>query len=525
MPVSSLVVLGTLPALQSPFGGDEGYEFLKAFMLIQGYPPGGSFWTDQPPLFTELVALAFRLGGTTPAVGRLVAVGIASLFLWSFYRLVRREAGPAGALAASSLLICSPHFLDLSASGMIELPAMAFALLAAETLAGARDGPTGEPRQGWARGSAVRPWVSAALFAIALQMKLTAMLLLPALASLFFRPKGGPMRPGRPLGWGQGVVWYVAGVSGFWALLYLVLPSPTPGALWASHFSRATYRYFPAPTGVMWAELAPDYRINMIVGLAIALVVLASRSWLLRFPAVALATSLLVHSVERPYWWYYDIHFSIPCAWLCAVGLPAAVAFCIGRMRQRDTSWWPALGVGIMGVALAAAGVVSEAAVGFCDEVDELDHTVLTPTSGVEDAIRRYHRTKEWAYVDDPMAAFLAAACVPPEVCIIPQKRWAAGLITDQEVLNYVAHYQPDVIALSRGRVGQNEQWRRYLAARYILVYSHGPARVFRKRGSEEQPQPRDAAPDDKAAGSEHANRRAATPWRAEVNAHRSSKS
>ncbi len=45
------------------FGGDEGYELMKGFLVSLGHPLYREVWNDQPPLHTELLTLLFRLFG------------------------------------------------------------------------------------------------------------------------------------------------------------------------------------------------------------------------------------------------------------------------------------------------------------------------------------------------------------------------------------------------------------------------------------------------------------------------------
>src|SRR5207302_2589522 len=53
-------------------------------------------------------------------------------------------------------------------------------------------------------------------------------------------------------------------------------------------------------------------------------VVLAARCKRLReitFPLTLLATAAAIHSVHRPWWNYYYLHFAIPIAWLAGYAL------------------------------------------------------------------------------------------------------------------------------------------------------------------------------------------------------------
>lgn len=107
------------------FGQDEGYEFMKAFLVSLGHPLYRQVWNDQPPLHTELVGLLFRLLGPSALVGRLVTVGFAMVLAGALYGLARERSGRAAGLVAVALLVAWPGVLRWSVSAMLEVPAMA----------------------------------------------------------------------------------------------------------------------------------------------------------------------------------------------------------------------------------------------------------------------------------------------------------------------------------------------------------------------------------------------------------------
>lgn len=80
----SLVVLAML--LLVPWqnavmlGGDEGFEFTKAYLLSEGVALYDPIWNDQPPLHTAITALFFCWLGPEAATARLVAAGFGFLF-------------------------------------------------------------------------------------------------------------------------------------------------------------------------------------------------------------------------------------------------------------------------------------------------------------------------------------------------------------------------------------------------------------------------------------------------------------
>ncbi len=114
------------------FGGDEGYELMKGFLVSLGHPLYREVWNDQPPLHTELLALLFRIFGPSAYVARLLSVGFAMALVAALYRMVTDHSGRVAGLIALALLVSSSSFVQLCVSVMIELPAMALALTMAD---------------------------------------------------------------------------------------------------------------------------------------------------------------------------------------------------------------------------------------------------------------------------------------------------------------------------------------------------------------------------------------------------------
>lgn len=130
--VALLILYTQLPlgtALE--FSSDEGYEVMKPFLYNQGHILYTEIWDDQPPVFTILIATAFKSLGTTILSARLVTATFGLILFIVFHELVRRRSSQWSALLATFLLLSSPGPLPLSVSVMQEVPAMATGLLAA----------------------------------------------------------------------------------------------------------------------------------------------------------------------------------------------------------------------------------------------------------------------------------------------------------------------------------------------------------------------------------------------------------
>lgn len=208
-------------------GADEDYELSKATLCLKGFHLYTQIWNDQPPLDTFVLTQILKHVSLSVLGPRLLTVSCAVLLLASTFALVRRASGALAAVLATAMFVASPGFLELSASCMQEIPALAPAVAGLASL--------------WTGGS--YPWfrreiLSGILLGFALQMKLLDALYLPVAALILWlrsRESGLPLL-------GCFKSWFVFGMSvltSFVALNYL-----TGNSLliqfqqsWSAHFA------------------------------------------------------------------------------------------------------------------------------------------------------------------------------------------------------------------------------------------------------------------------------------------------
>src|SRR5580765_3786978 len=152
-------------------GADEGFELAKATLCLHGYKLYTEVWNDQPPLHTFLITQILK--GLSPSIlgPRLVTSFCAALLLTSIFIISLRISGLLVAVLTTALLIVSPGYIELSASCMLEIPALAPAVAALALLMIA-----GQTKQH------IAEVLSGILFGIAFQVKLVNVILLPLAA-------------------------------------------------------------------------------------------------------------------------------------------------------------------------------------------------------------------------------------------------------------------------------------------------------------------------------------------------------
>ena len=208
-------------------GMDEHYEVTKAFLWSKGFRLYREIWNDQQPLLTILQGLLFKGFGALIGVARGLALAFGALLTAGLFHLVRKSLGVIAAFAAMISLLAAPHVFGFSISTMNEVPAFAVGLWALWAI------------RRWDKDGR-RAWLAASglILAVALEIKLTAIILAPALGvELAILTLRGP-RAGRAADLVRnGLIWGGSALGGF-IFLGLVLGTGYHQA-YASHFSIA----------------------------------------------------------------------------------------------------------------------------------------------------------------------------------------------------------------------------------------------------------------------------------------------
>ncbi|RME94434.1 MAG: hypothetical protein D6766_05835 [Verrucomicrobia bacterium] len=437
-------------------GPAEGYELMKAVLVSQGHALYGPFWNDQPPLHTELLAGLFLLFGPSVRLGRLVSIGSAMLLFAGLSALARRGSTRLAGVMAVGLLLCASESLRLSVAAMLEVPAFALGVAALWLWVQGRERGT----VGWFA-------ASGAVFGGALQVKFTAALLGPAMAVDFLVERwrqrcraGNPphagasetagTRPQQDPGW-QGALAWLAGATGVFGLVAWIWYQPgTWTVFWKSHFSAGTAAGATELGEVFRWSLFQDDLGLVLPGLAGLVLLAGARRREVLMPAVILFTTLLAHGLHRPVWPTYRLHFAIPLAWLGGLGLVEGFRTWRRRRQAADSGHWAATtaSVTIWSVGLSAALTLApEKAWREWRQLRRADPAASEKTVVMLRAAAA--RNVRWVVTDQTLAAFWAGLPIPPELVILPAKRFWSGQITLQEVREVVVCYQPELVYLA----------------------------------------------------------------------------
>ena len=450
-----LVVYSFLPlATALELGHDEGFEVIKPFLCMKGFALYKEIWNDQPPVLTVLLTWAFKTCGPTILTARMVAAAFGLTLFVVFFELVRQRSGLWPAILATALLLTSPVVLLLSVSVMLEAPAFAMALLSALlSFQWCR-------RQHWG-------WLlaSGAVMGIALQIKLTAVLVAPAMLVDIALTRWFPRNPRRLRATAQDIArWGASAV-----LIFLAI-----GMLWARGSLQSSFRSHFVERGAAGYGSPEDYVLpascflrhaDGLAAAAIGLVLLVQRKrWREgAFPAVFLLTVSAIHAVHRPWWDYYYLHFAIPLAWLAGIALKemiSAASACLATpVRLNRARTWTGLAL----LALAAL-LLARPERRLEATMEYLRHEPAVASSRIVATMRQYANRTHWAYADRVIYPFHARVLVPPELAVIMFKRFWSGQITDAGIVAICKRYYTEQLILSGT---PPPEWTELLASQY----------------------------------------------------------
>lgn len=425
------------------YDNDEGINVIKAVLMTDGYPLYTATWSDQPPIFTQLLQFVFALFGETMAVARLLVLALTTLFVWAYTSTIRLHLGIAAAWVALALLMLSDNFLRLSVSVMIGLPALSFAMVAIYLLQHYKQQP--------------RTWMlllSALLMGLSIQTKFFTLILVPIIG-LDLLGFGHETAVSQQEFWrrlGSAVVWGVTIVAVYLAigLYYQALDLDM---LLNSHLSQDVQAAYADESS--WAELRDfmlyDYGHLLLALLGLGIIAMR-RMWhgLLPIGWLLLASVLLLN--HRPVWYHHYQLISIPLCWLATYAVVPLFDNRISHphgttMAQATTwgreQWWRAL-LGVQ-VALVLGGLIylrSERTIPYYNQ-RPYDQEIV-------DQLSAHAAETNWVFTDRAIYPFYAGLPVPPEIAVFSRKRFFGENLDNQLLLGVMEKYHPEQVLLTR---------------------------------------------------------------------------
>ncbi|MBI1178884.1 hypothetical protein GC207_15740 [bacterium] len=452
-------------------GSDEGYETLKGSLYVHGFRLYKEIWDDQPPLYTWLLAIAFKSFGTLMPVARLVASGFGVLMFAATFAVVRLSAGPQAGWLACLVLLVSPETLQLSLSVMQEVPAMSLALCSVWAA------------WSWKQKEKIR-WLilSGLLMGVALQIKLTAAILIPALLfdlAVDAIVKSGPCLAGG-ISYGRNAATWIC----FLALAFFGIVACFPGwsvdLIWFTHAAASVGAKLRGSGSFQWSYFANA--APMVVGaIMFLLVTMTSSCWKkFAFYYAFLLTVVVIHIVHRPFWDYYMLHFGL------AMALPAGIV--MSRFfKEADLSYEEnevtdfvqrvanLCGFTMLLFVFAVGGPVlyrSCKALRHSERISE----VQLPT-----AVQECRNKGGLLFTIAPLQGFYSGIPVVPFLAVLSPVRYWAGQISDAKILTTLKGARPAYLLLPNSYLDKPE-WASLVNQDYEAISAFRGEVFYEKR-------------------------------------------
>jgi hypothetical protein len=452
IPVRSLIQIG----------GDEHFEVTKSVLWAHGYILYKTIWNDQPPLYTVVMGFLFRLFGSSIGVARVLAMAFGLSLLTAFFLLLNRRHGLLAACVGTLCLLAAPHVLALCISAMLEVPAMATAFWSIYVICVWKD-----------TNNVVYLVVSAAIMALAFQIKLTAGLLSSVVFVEIIQSSSAFEMNQIRRQLQYLAVWSVSCLIGFFALGF-ILGSGYAQAL-TSHFSQSTihseaaHKFAPS-LGMFLVH--KDGLFGTIIGIVTSALYKDTRRSLIPV-LVLLCAVALVHAVHRPYWDYYYLHFALPMCWLTGIGFSNLFHSDADAGHQFRTIF-TAIRISAVGLMLFLGGIVCGNR--LISEIDHLKNLPRIEDSPLIATMKAYAPKTKWVYTTSTIYPFHAKLLVIPELAVLPSKRFWSEEISDDQIWNIVKRYQPEQILLAQSVPKSGEE---FLETNYIKQYDDEMYRLY----------------------------------------------
>jgi hypothetical protein len=479
-------------------GADEGFELTKATLCLKGHHLYTEIWNDQPPLHTFLITQVLKYISPSILGPRLLTTGFTVLLLSSIFLICLRVNGLTVAALTTAFLIASPGFLELSASCMLEIPALAAAVSALCFLL------IGTAK--WR----FREIVSGILFGIALQIKLVPAILLSLAAIILWIQHSKSERQVR----NTTISLLVLGLCLVMSVIVIDFIIERGAYLlnfqqsWSSHFGHAKSADYGSASEhpFEWSLFLKNWDTSIPALYGIIFLTRRARSdkWAI-LPLAWLGLALLVFGTHKPWWSYYYIHTAIPLCWCAAAGLvalvqsakslsgitannpiitgppiPPAPARARNPNRQSSKTDRPTLSatpVRFGGLRLKWVGTL--VLYGLCAlpwmtgrvylQVKGIRNLPQTYSTPVLARIERLKPFTEWIYAQPAIYSFHTGIPMPPELAVVPLKRLWSGEMTTERIAEELRNYKPGMLLLLNS--ADEMPWRDLINKEYRLIY------------------------------------------------------
>lgn len=452
VPVSFLIFIFVfIPFWQAfLYNFDEGFELMRATMQNQGYSLYKEIWSDQPPLFSDILKNWLLVFGNSIFFARFLIILFATTLLLFFYKTLRLFFGHWSAIFGTALLVFTTDFIQFSIQVKVDMPALTLVVVMLYFLMFSL-------HQDGNRRFKSSAAIAGFFMGLALQTKLYTVLVCPAIALYFLLLLILSWRQTekRKVIFVKGIL-FGGGLAVSILLSILFYREAAFGQLVESHLSAKQFFEDLTFKKLIHRSFTTNPAFWIFSSLGLGLVGTQER-WRIYFPILWLVATLLVLANHTPLWPHYYLLMALPIAWI-----GSAVFFQLWRSLATSENGRPLLrkswrentihfrlnlvaiilvfGIHILGttsVYVRGRHAVQQTSHGSAKQI-ALEH-VLT-----------YQANTNWFVTDSPIYAFYADLKIPPELVVISRKRVLTEGINGEFILEMIHKYEPEQVLLER---------------------------------------------------------------------------
>ncbi len=452
------------------FDTDEGLNLMRSMLVSLGHPLYSEVSSDQPPLFTQMLALLFRFVGFDVNPARMLVLLFSTLLVWSGAQFLQMTSGKLSAILFLPLMIIVPRYLNLSTAVMIGVPSIALASVSMLFVILWHQ-----------KRNDLLLVLSGFMLALSVLIKLFTGFVAPIfvigiIISEYLNQKndGLSWKMLRPaLIWGAcfagvGILLglFMVGIQNVWLIVFPPLAAPSQEAFQTESFSINYHLQAAIPL--------------LILSLFGSLLTLYKRKWLMLYPLAWAALAYLLFSFYSPVFYHHQLLITIPMTMMAAAGVGDGLSSLVQLRKPSDAIHLQT----ILGV-IALVGLVWVSTVYVPDLNKELRNKPrfsgfnLKATPGKLKVLRtmgEYADRTKWIVTDMPIYAFRVGRPVPPILATFSSKRLATGSLTADDILTAMRDYQPEQVMMARFKIPALEE---YLKEHYKLIVSVEFFRLF----------------------------------------------
>jgi len=452
------------------FDTDEGLNLMRSMLVVRGHSLYSEVSSDQPPLFTQILALLFRVAGFEVNPARSLVLLFSTLLVWSGAQFLQITWGKLAAILFLPMVIMVPRYLVLSTAVMIGVPSIALASVSMLFVILWHQ-----------KRSSLWLVLSGFMLALSVLIKLftgffAPIFLIGITASAYFdgRENGFSWKMLRPaLTWSicfaglallLGLV--LVGPQNVWLIIFPHMTAPSIENFQSEHYTINTHLKFAVPL--------------LFLGLFGALISMYRRNWLSLYPLALSVVAYILFSFYSPVFYHHQLLITIPVAMLAAAAVGDALLTLIRIRQPSDLIRFQALlgAASLIGFVLAARQYVPALDKQLLDS-PRISGLSLRATPGKLKVIRtmnEYIDKTNWIMTDMPMYAFRVHRPVPPSLATFSSKRLATGSLTEEDILTAMREYRPEQVLMARFEIPALEA---YLQENYTLILSVEFFRLF----------------------------------------------